>query len=78
MERSSSSPRAIAPPGTKNEISSRTEPTKIVQNEAMLSRGKAMSRAPTISGIRKLPNAPSSTGIATKNTIVVPCIVTTS
>ena len=32
-----------------------------------------MSRAPTISGTKKLPN-PESTGMAKRNIIVTPCI----
>ena len=36
-----------------------------------------MSGAPIMSGTRKLPS-PASTGTITKNTIPVPCIVTTS
>ncbi len=34
-----------------------------------------MSRAPIISGIRKLPNAPVRIGMMTKKIITVPCIV---
>jgi hypothetical protein len=41
----------------------------------MLSRGKAMSWAPIMRGMRKLPNAPRRIGIATKKTMTVPCIV---
>ena len=47
-----------------------------VQIDIMLSRGKAMSRAPIISGMTKFPNAPSKIGMATKNTMIVPCMVT--
>ena len=36
-----------------------------------------MSRAPIISGIRKLAN-PAHTGTTTRNTITVPCIVSSS
>ena len=35
-----------------------------------------MSRAPIISGIRKLPKEPSRIGIATKKTMIVPWLVT--
>ena len=34
-----------------------------------------MSLAPIISGIRKLPNAPVSSGMITKKIMIVPCIV---
>jgi hypothetical protein len=69
-------PAGDAPPGTKKELSSTIAATKSVHTERRLSRGNAMSGAPTISGIRKLPIAPSKRGIATKNTMIVPCIVT--
>jgi len=36
-----------------------------------------MSCAPIMRGMRKLPNAPKRMGMATKNTMIVPCIVTT-
>jgi hypothetical protein len=41
----------------------------------MLSVGKAMSSAPIISGIRKLPNAPARIGMITKKIITLACIV---
>ena len=41
----------------------------------MLSVGKAMSSAPIISGIRKLPNAPARIGMITRKIITVACIV---
>ena len=41
----------------------------------MFSRGNAISRAPIMSGIRKFPKPPKSTGIATKKIMIVPCIV---
>ena len=49
-------------------------PKKKVQKENAFSRGKATSRAPTMSGIRKL-NIAAANGMSTRNTIVVPCIV---
>ena len=49
---------------------------KAIQNDAMLSLGKAMSGAPILSGIRKFPNTPTSSGMMAKNTMMVPCIVT--
>ena len=47
----------------------------MVQNDAMLSRGNAMSRAPIISGSRKLPKPPIKTGVTAKKIMIVPCIV---
>jgi len=49
---------------------------KAVQNDHMLMRGNAMSCAPSLSGIRKLANTPTSSGMMAKNTMKVPCIVT--
>ena len=46
-----------------------------VQNDSMLSFGNAMSRAPSMSGIRKLPKHPTMIGITTKKIISVACIV---
>ena len=45
------------------------------QYENMFSFGNAMSRAPIISGIRKLPKAPVSSGMITKKIMIVACIV---
>ena len=42
----------------------------------MLRKGNAMSRAPIINGMVKLPKNPSSMGMATQKTINVPCMVT--
>ena len=41
----------------------------------MFSVGKAMSSAPIISGIKKLPNAPARIGMITRKIITVACIV---
>ena len=46
-----------------------------VQNDNMLSLGNAMSRAPSISGIRKLPKHPTMIGMTTKKIMSVACIV---
>ena len=42
----------------------------------MFSVGKAMSSAPIISGIKKLPNAPARIGMITRKIMIVACIVT--
>ncbi len=52
-----------------------TPETAPVQNESMFSLGNAMSRAPSMSGIRKLPKQPTMTGITTKKIMIVACIV---
>ena len=45
------------------------------QYDIMFSFGNAMSLAPIISGIRKLPNAPASSGMMTKKIITVACML---
>ena len=52
-----------------------TPATAPTQNESMLSSGNAMSRAPIISGIRKLPKQPTRIGITTKKIMMVACMV---
>ena len=47
------------------------------QYDIMFSLGNAMSRAPIISGIRKLPNAPVSSGMITKKIMIVACMLKT-
>ena len=42
----------------------------------MLRKPDAMSRAPICSGINRLLKVPLSPAVKTKNTIIVPCIVT--
>ena len=49
-------------------------PNRKSQYESAFRRGNAMSRAPIMSGIRKLAK-PAQTGTTTRKTIVVPCIV---
>ena len=49
---------------------------KNAQKLSSLKNGNAMSGAPIISGIRKLPNTPMSSGMMTKNTMTVACMVT--
>src|SRR5215207_6872922 len=61
----------------KNEAYSAMPPNRNIQYDQALSRGKATSRAPIISGSRKFAR-PAHTGTTTRNTIVVPCIVKSS
>ena len=55
-------PYRTAPPATSS------------HHESMFRRGNAMSRAPIMSGTRKLPN-PAAIGTTTMKIIVVPCSV---
>ena len=74
--------RRIRPPaGVRARRPSRTSssqstspPRRKSQYESALRRGNAMSRAPIISGTRKLPK-PARIGTTTRKIIVVPCIV---
>src|SRR5207302_5963652 len=68
---------ACGPPPFENQLSQSTmPPSRKSQYESALRRGNAMSRAPIISGTRKLPN-PARIGTMTRKIIVVPCIVRT-
>ena len=50
-------------------------PNRKTQKLSALSRGKATSRAPICSGMRKFAKNPSSSGMTTMKIMVVPCIV---
>ena len=52
-----------------------TPATAPTQNDSMLSTGNAMSRAPIISGMRKLPKQPTRIGMTTKKIMIVACMV---
>ena len=69
-------PDADAPPGMKNEEIRIRHDNKNVQYDIMFKNGKAISRAPICSGIRKLPKVPVSEAVRKKKTIMVPCMVT--
>ncbi len=45
------------------------------QYDIMFSFGNAMSFAPIMSGIVKLPNAPVSSGMMTKKIMIVACML---
>src|SRR5262245_3895437 len=68
-------PDAAAPPSTKKLHSMNANAGHMNQYDIMFSLGNAMSRAPIISGIRKLPNAPVSQGMMTKKIITVACML---
>ena len=70
-------PPAAAPPSTKKLQTIMTTAGTAVQNDSMLSTGKAMSPAPIISGMRKFPNPPTMNGITTKKIMIVACMVNT-
>src|SRR5215510_12018022 len=68
-------PAAAWPPSTKKPLSMMMPAPKVVQNESMLRKGKAMSRAPIMSGMQKLPKAPARIGMITKKIMMVACMV---
>src|SRR5262245_50201400 len=68
-------PEAPAPPSTKKLDKISRNAGHMNQYEPMFSRGNAMSLAPIISGIRKLPKAPVSHGMITKKIMIVACML---
>src|SRR3954471_23173497 len=70
-------PDLDAPPAARKLRNIVRPPKAKSQYESAFSRGNAMSRAPIISGTRKFAK-PARIGTTTRNTIVVPCIVSTS
>jgi hypothetical protein len=68
-------PAEAAPSCDVKERMTRTPEMKNVQYEYMLSFGNAMSRAPIISGMQKLPNAPMRMGVIAQKIMIRPCIV---
>ena len=68
-------PAAAEPPSARNENSISRQPGTTVQYDSMFRNGYAMSRAPMCSGMMKFA-MPDSASDTTKNTISVPCIVT--
>ena len=59
-----------------NETNINTLETKNNQYDTILIKPEAMSLAPTCNGIRKFENVPLKPAVNTKNTMMVPCIVT--
>src|SRR5947209_4085243 len=67
-------PAAGAPPSTKKLLRMDTNAGHMNQYDIMLSAGKAMSLAPIISGMVKLPNAPVRKGMMTKKIMTDACM----
>jgi len=67
-------PAALAPPGTKNDPTSRVAATGSIQKLQLFRRAKAMSGAPIIIGTCQLAN-PTKAGMIAPNTMMSPCIV---
>ena len=68
-------PDAAGPPGTKKVDSITIPATNPTQKESIFRVGKAISRVPIISGIRKFPKQPTIIGMTTKKIINVACMV---
>ena len=69
-------PAAAGPASTKREITMMTLERKNNQKEIMFNSPEAISRAPICNGINKLLKVPLNPAVRTKNTIMVPCMVT--
>ena len=67
-------PAAVAPPGTKKELTSKIAAGGNSQNEKLFIRAKAISAAPIWSGIIQLAK-PTKAGMIAPNTIIRPCMV---
>ena len=68
-------PEPAPPPSTKKLARMTTKAGHMNQYDIMFSFGNAMSLAPIISGIRKLPKAPVSSGMMTKKIITEACML---
>src|ERR1700730_16927989 len=68
-------PAAAPPPGTKKLARMMAKAGHMNQYDIMFSFGNAMSLAPIISGIVKLPNAPVNSGMMTKKIITEACML---
>src|SRR6516164_7697754 len=68
-------PEAAAPPSTKKLMRMTAKAGHMNQYDIMFSLGNAMSRAPIMSGMVKLPNAPVSSGIITKKIMIDACML---
>jgi hypothetical protein len=67
-------PTPGAPPGTKNEMTSRLAANGRIQNDQLFIRANAMSGAPIIIGICQFAK-PTNAGMIAPNTMISPCIV---
>ena len=67
-------PAAIAPPGSQNELTSRTAAGIISQKLKLFMRAKAISAAPICSGTIQFAN-PTKAGMIAPNTMIRPCMV---
>src|SRR6185503_4509392 len=68
-------PAAAAPPCTVKLESMRMPAGTAVQNDSMFKNGNAMSRAPIMRGMRKLPKQPTRIGMTAKKIMMVACMV---
>src|SRR6516225_5564904 len=68
-------PAAGAPPSTKKLIRINVNAGHMNQYDIMFSFGKAMSLAPVMSGMVKLPKAPTSMGMITKKIMTLACML---
>ena len=74
-ERRVEGPAGIDAAGERSQTASRTPPSMNRYQLRRLSRGKARSRAPIISGTMKLPSVLGIEGIRKNHTMMMPCMV---
>ena len=67
-------PAAVAPPGAKNEVTSRIAAGGSSQKLQLFMRANAMSGAPIMSGTCQFAN-PTNAGMIAPNTMMRPCMV---
>ena len=68
-------PDAAAPPSTKKLLRITAKAGHMNQYDIMFSFGNAMSLAPIMSGMVKLANPPTSSGMITKKIMIVACML---
>ena len=71
-------PAAAGPASTKIELTIKTVEIKKSQYASIFKNPDAISLAPSCNGISRLLNVPLNPAVNTKNTIIVPCIVTSA
>ena len=71
-------PAAAGPASTKKEHTIRTLDKKKSQNETIFKNPEAISLAPICKGIKRLLKVPLNPAVKTKNTIMVPWMVTSA
>src|SRR5690606_9123701 len=69
-------PADAGPDSTNNEAIMIRQAIRKIQYDSMFMKPEAISRAPICSGIRRFEKVPDKPAVNTKNTMIVPWIVT--